>query len=167
MKREKQVRWITETALLFALVLVIQMLGFPQLVTGPLVNMALLLATIFQGIGSGVVIGFFTPWIAFSRGILPAPLAPMIPFIMMGNSLFVIVFGIFLTRRSFVWKIAGVFAGALAKYVLLSQAVTVLVRVPGPMAQAMQIPQLTTALLGGALALALEQLLRRTVVKGR
>ncbi|MEN3185141.1 MAG: ECF transporter S component [Atribacterota bacterium] len=167
MQREKEnrIRWITGTALLFALVLVIQMLGFPQLVTGPLVNMVLLLATIFQGIGSGVIIGFFTPWIAFSRGILPPPLAPMIPFIMVGNAVLVIIFGAFLTRRTFLWKIVGIIAGALVKYLLLSQAVTFLVKVPGPVAQAMQIPQLVTALLGGTLALGLEQVLRRTLVQ--
>ncbi|MGC8777986.1 MAG: ECF transporter S component [Candidatus Caldatribacteriaceae bacterium] len=163
--QKRPIRWITRTALLFALVIVIQMLGMPQLVTGPLVNMVLFLATCFEGMGSGLLIGFFTPWVAFSRGILPPPLAPMIPFIMIGNALLVIIFGIFRSKRHVIWEVAGIILSALAKYLFLSQAVTFLVRVPGPVAQAMQIPQLITALLGGVLAMALEKVLRRTLIR--
>ena len=162
-KESRQIRWVTRTALLFALVIVIQMLGMPQLVTGPLVNMVLFLATFLEGIGSGVVIGFFTPWVAFSRGILPSPLAPMIPFIMIGNALLVVIFGIFRTKPGVTREIAGIVVSALAKYLFLSQSVNFLVEIPGPVAKAMQVPQLVTALLGGALAFVLEKLLRRTM----
>jgi len=160
-KESRQIRWVTRTALLFALVIVIQMLGMPQLVTGPLVNMVLFLATFLEGIGSGVVIGFFTPWVAFSRGILPSP--PMIPFIMIGNALLVVIFGIFRTKPGVTREIAGIVVSALAKYLFLSQSVNFLVEIPGPVAKAMQVPQLVTALLGGALAFVLEKLLRRTM----
>lgn len=163
--QSRRLRWVTRTALLFALVIVIQMLGMPQLVTGPLVNMVLFLATFFEGMGSGVVIGFFTPWVAFSRGILPPPLAPMIPFIMMGNALLVVVFSIFRSRRGMVWEITGIVVSALAKYLVLSQSVTFLVQVPPPIAKAMQLPQLLTALLGGVLFLAVEKILFRVTMK--
>lgn len=92
-------RWLVRTALLFALTLVIQMLGLPQFFTGPLVNAFLLLAALLNGIWSGVIIGLFTPWIAFARGILAPPLGPMIPFIMAGNAILVIVFSLVAGKR--------------------------------------------------------------------
>ncbi len=147
-------RWLVRTALLFALTLVIQMLGLPQFFTGPLVNAFLLLAALLNGIWSGVIIGLFTPWIAFARGILAPPLGPMIPFIMAGNAILVIVFSLVAGKRENLRReITGIILGSFLKYLLLSQAVAWVVQVPPPVAKAMQTPQLFTALAGGAIAL--------------
>jgi hypothetical protein len=158
------IRWISRTAILFALTLVIQMIGLPQFFTGPLVNAFLLLATLTVGVSSGIVIGLFTPWIAFSRGILPAPLGPMIPFIMMGNAVLVIVFYLITMKKkeNIGFSVLGIVAGSIAKYLILSQSVALIVSVPPPVAKAMQVPQLLTALAGGVIALIVEQALRRT-----
>jgi len=147
-------RWLVRTALLFALTLVIQMLGFPQFFTGPLVNAFLLLAALLNGIWSGVIIGLFTPWMAFARGILAPPLGPMIPFIMAGNAILVIAFSLVAGKRENLRReITGIILGSFLKYLLLSQAVAWVVQVPPPVAKAMQTPQLFTALAGGAIAL--------------
>ncbi|MGI6286146.1 hypothetical protein SEF58_10075 [Neomoorella humiferrea] len=50
--------------------------------TGPLVNAILFLATLTVSIGSGVVIGALTPWIALMRGIVPPLAQPVTPFIL-------------------------------------------------------------------------------------
>jgi uncharacterized membrane protein YeaQ/YmgE (transglycosylase-associated protein family) len=144
-------RWLTRTAILLALTVVVQMFGWPQLVTGPLVNAMLLLACIFVGPSSSVVIGLATPLVAFSRGILKAPLAPMIPFIMVGNAIYVVLFS--LLRRKSKGEIVGVVAGSLAKFLVLALAVQLFTQLPPPVAKAMQWPQLLTALIGGAVAL--------------
>lgn len=162
----KSIRFVTQTAVLFALTLVVQMLGLPQMVTGPLVNAMLLLATIFVGVGSGVCIGLFTPWVALVRGILPPPLAPLVPFIMLGNGAFVVIFGLFRRKKTLAFDIAGVVLGALAKYLILSQAVRSLVSLPPQVARMMQTPQLVTALFGGAIALSLARALRRVHLGG-
>lgn len=161
MEKRTSLRIVTRTAVLFALTLAVQMLGFPQMVTGPLVNACLLLAAIFAGVISGVVIGLFTPWVALLRGILPPVLGPMVPFIMMGNGALVIIFGLLRRKRGLPFEIAGVILGAFVKYLLLSQAVRTFVKVPPAVAQAMQLPQLVNALLGGALALVLAQAVQR------
>ncbi|MGI6486166.1 MAG: hypothetical protein ACOX15_07705 [Tepidanaerobacteraceae bacterium] len=72
-------RWITRTAILLAITLAFQMLGFPQVVTGPAVNGMLLISGTYVGGIGAVIIGLLTPFIAFMRGILAPPLAPMIP----------------------------------------------------------------------------------------
>ncbi|HAX97981.1 MAG TPA: ECF transporter S component [Candidatus Atribacteria bacterium] len=161
---QSMIRWVSRTAVLFALTLVIQLLGLPQFITGPLVNAFLLLATMMVGVSSGMVIGLFTPWVAFSRGILPAPMGPMIPFIMLGNVTLVIVFFLITTRRenNLGFLGLGIVIGAIAKYLVLSQSVAFLVSVPPPVAKMMQFPQLITALIGGVVAIVIKQALVRT-----
>ena len=80
------VKWLARTAILLALTLAFQMIGLPQPVTGPAVNAMLLISGTYVGALGGIIIGLLTPLIAFARGILPPPLAPMIPFIMLGNA---------------------------------------------------------------------------------
>lgn len=140
--------------MLLALTLTVQFLGLPQWFTGPLVNAFLLLASSLVGMGSGVVIGLLTPWIALLRGILPPPLAPVVPFIMLGNALLVIIFSLITRKKEVPWlNVLALSLAAFGKYLLLSQAVRYLVEVPPRVAQAMQIPQLLTALAGGVIAL--------------
>ncbi len=156
--------WLTRTAVLLALTLAVQFLGLPQWFTGPLVNAFLLLASLLVGMGSGVVIGLLTPWIALLRGILPPPLAPMVPFIMLGNALLVIIFSLITRKREVLWlNVLALVLAASGKYLLLSQAVRYLVEVPPRVAQAMQIPQLLTALAGGAIALLIGKAVKRAL----
>lgn len=140
--------WMARTALLLAFTIALQMVGLPQPVTGPAVNAMLLLASCLVSPAAGVVVGMFTPVIALYRGILPPPLAPMVPFISLGNVVFVMAFS-WLHRRQ---KFAAVLLASTAKFLVLSAAVRTLVSVPEPIAYAMGVPQLVTALAGGTMA---------------
>ena len=92
MRQKTNIRWLTRTAILLAIALVFQMGGFPQFITGPMVNTVLYLAAMVVGWQGGVLIGIFTPVIAAMRGILPPPLTPLIPFIALGNGALVALF---------------------------------------------------------------------------
>lgn len=160
------VRFLTRTAILLALTLAVQMMGFPQFITGPGVNAMLMLSAIYVGPVGGVAIGALTPWIAFMRGILPPPLGPAIPFIMLGNASIVIVF--WLMRRvlssNMVGSVVGVIVGSIAKYFVIAAAVQFLLDLPpGPSAKLLQISQLFTALIGGIIAIIIERVLQRNV----
>ncbi|ADL13746.1 ECF transporter S component [Acetohalobium arabaticum] len=151
----KYTEWLTRTGLLLALTLVIQMLGFPPFVTGPLVNMMLFTTVHLVGWLGASLVGGVTPWIALMRGILPPPLAPMIPFIIAGNIILVSVYYFMLGRNNYL----GIGLAALLKFAVLSSGVRFLVELPPKIAQLMQVPQLLTALAGGFLALILVRLL--------
>lgn len=155
-----KVRYLTRTALLLALTLVAQMMGLPQPITGPLVNMFLFLAVLLIGMGGGSVIGALTPWIALSRGILLPPLAPMVPFIAASNIALVLCFG--LLRK--VNKYMALLIAAIVKFLILVAGVRFFVQVPAKAAQALQMPQLITALIGGVVALIFYQLLVKAKV---
>ncbi len=160
-------RWLTRTALLLAITLAFQMLGLPQAITGPAVNAMLLISGTYVGGLGAVIIGLLTPWIAFLRGILPPPLAPMIPFIMLGNAIFVIAYVI--TRgklgKGYAGSGIGLIVGAIAKFLILSSAVRLIVSVPPSVAKAMQVPQLYTAVLGGVIAVIVEKALYAAINK--
>lgn len=153
-------RWLTRTALLLALTVILQMFGWPQLVTGPLVNAMLLLTATFVDPLSGVVVGLLSPWIAFLRGILAAPLAPMIPFIMLGNACYVLIYS-WLKGKN--WsRLLGLVTASVVKFLILGIAVRFVTKLPPPVTKAMQWPQLITALIGGLIAIAVTQLIPQT-----
>ena len=158
----KDVRVLTRTAILLAVALIFQLGGFHQFVTGPVVNAVLFLAALIVGMWPGVIIGVFTPVIAFLTGILPPALSPMIPFIALGNALLVIVF--FLLQDKSV--IAGIVGGAILKFVFLAAAVRLLVDVPEALATMMTFPQLFTALGGGIVALLVYKALQAADIEG-
>jgi len=146
--------WLSRTAILLAATLTLQLAGFPQLITGPAVNAMLLIASLTAGPASGVVIGLLTPALALFRGILPPPLAPLLPFIALANAALVLIFTALVPLNRWMALVVA----SLAKFVLLSCAVRFLT-VPPPVAAMMQVPQLITALTGGAAAISAHSLL--------
>ncbi|MHB0858038.1 MAG: ECF transporter S component [Anaerolineae bacterium] len=143
--------------------LLIPNLGLPQWITGALVNALLLLSVDALGLSQTLVIGMVTPLAAALRGVLPLPLMVMIPFIALGNALFVSLYSA--VRPANRWLALAV--GALAKFALLYGAVTVLVahplrlvlagasqpvNIPATILHMMSWPQLATALAGGLIA---------------
>jgi len=147
------VRFLTRTAIFLALTLALQGFRLPTFLTGPFVNLLLALAVIWVGTASGVIIGLLTPWAALLLGILPAPLAPAIPFIMIGNALY--SFSIGLLHRHFPTKpgqAAGVVAGSVAKFLVIAGAATYVLTLPPPITGVLLLPQLYNALIGGLLA---------------
>ena len=159
--QQANIRWISRTALLLAIALVFQMGGFPQLVTGPLVNTVLYVAAMIVGWQGGILIGIFTPVIASLRGILPPPLTPLIPFIALGNALLVFLF-FWLKNKN---RIIGIIVASMVKFLLLTNAVKFLVQVPPSIANMMSFPQLVNALIGGIIALLIMQVLKKANIE--
>lgn len=159
-KKFKSTIFWTRTAILLALALIFQMGGFPQPITGPVINAILFLSVFLVGPAAGISIGILTPIMAFIRGILPPPLGPLIPFIAIGNSFLVLVYAItskvlqVKIEQVFTWRrILAMVIAAIIKFLILAGAVTFLVEIPPPIAQMMTLPQLYTALVGALIAL--------------
>ncbi|MDW7649722.1 MAG: ECF transporter S component [Bacillota bacterium] len=144
-------RILTRTAVLLALTIAVQYLGFPPPLMGPLVNFMLAVSAVLVGPAAGVFIGSVTPWIALLIGILPVPLAPAVPFIMVGNAVYCLLIGIL--AKNLVFRSIGVVLGSLAKYAVISGAAAYVLTLPSALAQALLLPQLVNALLGGLVAL--------------
>ena len=151
---------LTRLALLLALTLSVQFLRLPTPVTGPLVNLMLILSTAVIGTAGGVSIGLLTPWAALLLGIIAPVLTPAIPFIMLGNAIYCFCYGALAGKiKGGSW--IGIILGAALKFAVIAGAARYLLTLPPPAAGALLLPQLSSALIGGGAALPLARYLRR------
>lgn len=171
---ESNIKNLIKTSLLLSAGIAFQVTGrnIPQInqfLVGPVINCILILTVIICGRWWAVAAGLLTPVLALFVGQLSAPLAPFIPFIMIGNAIFIFIFSIFKERKIF-YRSVGIIIGAVMKYAFLALAATKLIKIIGinfpakvakALAASMGIPQLITALAGGALALMFITILSR------
>lgn len=176
----RKVLWITETAIMLALLVVLQWLTKPlgQLVTGSCVNAVLAIAVLFVGMSSGITVALISPICAFLFGIAPQVLT--VPAIMIGNAAFVVALRMAGGGSKVFWKNVTAWLGAaLCKFALLYVIVKYVIcgiLAEGLMAQGLlkapmltALPatfgamQLVTALLGGAVALLIVPVLKKAL----
>ncbi|MDZ7721579.1 MAG: ECF transporter S component [candidate division KSB1 bacterium] len=163
-------RKLTRIVVLLTLTLIIQLFGLPQLITGPLINMMLLITALILDPLSGILLGMLTPLVALFRGQLPPLLAPMVPFIIVGNAIWVGVFALIRpsVNRNLLSSVRtwiALLTAALLKTLWLFATARFLLplllgkHLPDALIAAMSFPQFITAVAGGAFALALYNLL--------
>ena len=179
----KKIRWITETAVMLALLVSLQALTKPmgQLVTGSCVNAVLAVSALVGGLSSGLTVALISPVLAFLLGIAPQILT--VPAIMVGNTVYVILLSLLadksgknIVKQGIAWVTAAAakFASLYAIVVwlicgVLSESLLSAGVMKAPMLQALPAtfswPQLFTALIGGAVALAIVPVLRKALHK--
>ena len=179
----KKIRWITETAIMLALLVCLQALTKPmgQLVTGSCVNTVLAISALVGGLSSGLVVALISPVLAFLLGIAPQILT--VPAIVVGNSVFVILLSLLADKsgKKIVKQVIAWIVAAAAKFAALYAIVVLLIcgvlsesllasgALKAPMLKALPAtfswPQLFTALIGGAVALAITPVLRKALKK--
>jgi hypothetical protein len=167
----KNIRFITRTAIILALTIVFQTLGrfIPlgqnsQFVVGPLVNACLVIATGVVGLGAGALIAIISPFGAILTG-AAVPLA-LAPFIALGNFVLVLFFYLLFKKNI----VAGVITGSVIKFAVLLASINIFVEImgiPGKKAEvllwAFSWPQLITALVGGFIALGVIAALKKNI----
>ena len=175
----KKIYWITETAIMLALLITLQALtkGFGQLVTGSFVNGILAVTTLIVGLSSGITVAIISPVLAYLFGIAPQILT--VPAIMIGNTVYVILLYVLADHKSYInfRKILAWLVAAFAKFATLYLIVAKLIcgvladsllasgSLKPPMLNVLPAtfswPQLFTALIGGAVALSIVPVLRK------
>jgi len=119
-----------------------------QMITGPIVNATLFLSTIYLGSQAGIMVGLIPSIISLSVGLLPLALTPMVPFIMVSNAILILTFS-YLKNKNF-WL--AMVTASIFKFAFLY---TISFHIAQKLAFMMGIPQLVTALSGGAIAFAI------------
>lgn len=176
----KKIRWITETAVMLALLVSLQALLKPlgQLVTGSFVNAVLAVTTLVASLSGAVTVAIISPVLAYLLGIAPQILT--VPAIMVGNAVFVILLH-FITGKGWVRSLAAWLSAAFAKFATLYAIVVWLIcgvfsesllasgALKAPMLKVLPAtfswPQLFTALIGGGIALLIAPILRKALRK--
>lgn len=133
-----------------------------QLVSGIVVNAVLILAVCLYGAREGLILALVPSSVALAVGLLPPVLAPMVPFIIIGNAILVLAVD-FLRKLDF-W--AGALVGAVLKFAFLASTSSVVIgllvnnRPAAKVAAMMSTPQLVTALGGAIVAFGVIRLVR-------
>ena len=180
---KKKILWITETAVMLALLVTLQALTKPmgQLVTGSCVNAVLAVTVLVAGLSSGITVALISPVLAYLLGIAPQILT--VPAIMVGNCVYVVLLYFIAGKDSkqIVRQVIAWLAAAAAKFAALYAIVVWLIcgvfskgllesgMLKAPMLKALPAtfswPQLFTALIGGAVALVIVPVLRKALHK--
>ena len=141
-------------AILLALLIVLPGFVHNQWITGPVVNAALIMAAVCVGPMEAVVLGMMPSTVALSSGLLPLPLAPMLPFIMIGNAVLIVSFQ-YLAFKNYTLRLV---VAAFCKFVFLNFSLIVLTKglidsnLIAKVGVMMSWPQFVTAVIGGAIA---------------
>lgn len=170
---KKRILWITETAVMLALLIVLQWATKPlgQIVTGSCVNAVLAAAVLLGGLWCGVTVALVSPFCAFLLGIGPQLIA-IIPAIALGNAVLVAVLHFAYGKK--VWR--GVLAwigAATGKFIVLYLVVVQLLCRVLPLKQPQidtftamfSAPQLITALIGGGVVMLILPALKKALNK--
>ncbi len=140
-----------------------------QWATGPIVNAILVIALFLIGIRSAMVLALIPSIMALAGGLIPAALAPAVPFIMISNIVFILVIDWFYNnlKDEFKGYWIGVIAAATIKFIFLFSSVTFITplmiksELALKVAQMMSWPQFATALTGGMIAWGVLKWLKR------
>lgn len=189
----RKVRWITQTAVMLALLICLQWIGSfipvqltKQLITGTFVNCVLAVTVLLVGMSSGITVAVISPVCAFLLGIAPNFIT-VLP-IMLGNVCYVALLRLLVGNTGKpVWRQpAGLIAAATIKFAVLYILVVKVicgvasnaligkklgqtVLLAPPMLKMLPTmfawPQLVTAVLGGAVAFLIWPTLRKVLQK--
>ncbi len=149
-------------ALLIGVAIVAPVLFKQQIIAGTIVNAALILGVTFLGTRDGLIISLVPSSFALASGLLTPVLAPMIPFIIVGNSILVLAFA-YLSKFNY-W--VGAVVGSVLKFAFLFGTSSVVIgllinkEVAPAVAQMMSWTQLFTALAGSILAFGVIKLVK-------
>ncbi len=139
---------------LLAVIIFLPSIIHQQFITGPLVNASLLLASFLLGPSAAIFLGLIPSTVALARGLLPMALAAMVPFIMISNSLYILVFDRLYKRTN----LGAIAAASVLKFFFLFTishkilAVLLPAKLVPKIILMMSWPQLATALAGGLIA---------------
>lgn len=165
MNLRKRTLWLTRTAVLLAVLIVLQWTTKPlgQIVTGSCVNGVLAIAALCAGLPSALCVAVLSPILAFLLGIGPA-FFPLTPVIAAGNCVYVLIIWALAGKASakIPAMVLGAAVAACAKaavlYLLVVQVVCRFASLAPKQVETFttmfSLPQLTTALIGGAVAVA-------------
>lgn len=140
-----------------------------QWITGPVVNALLILILFIVGIRAALLMSLVPSVMALAGGLLPAVLAPVVPFIMISNVIFVLSIDYFYrsAKNQMVGFWVGVGLGGLLKFLFIWFNANLMIslilkkELAAAVINMVSWPQFATALAGGVIAFAILKGLKR------
>jgi hypothetical protein len=153
----------TEFVLVLGLLAIAMFLPFIihlQWITGPIINAILILVLFLGGLRLALLVSFIPSFMALSGGLLPFVLAPVVPFIILSNILYLTVINYFyhIIRKEHAAFIISIIIASIFKFLFLLSTTSIMTKLVlkqslvSKIALIMSWPQLFTALSGGLIA---------------
>lgn len=171
-------KYLTLNALLIALAIAVQLVGrsipaISQGFVGPFINAILIISLLFTNLKYASMVAIITPITALLTAQLNPAMGFFVPFICIGNVIFVVIFSIINVGEN-PWLSNGIklVIAAACKYLFLSLSATKVIiwlnlgvspKILEKLAIAMGLPQLYTALVGGIIGIFLYKLIKPRV----
>jgi hypothetical protein len=169
-----QNRELTLAVIFSGLIFFVPALVHQQFLVGPIVNALLILSLLNLGKSRAFFLALIPSSVALANGLLPLALAPMVPFIMISNCLYIATFAKFYQSETSLTKnLPAVFLAALVKSLflfLLAKLVMeglLIAPLSTRIASMMSWPQLWTATVGGVLAILIQKNLEKNYAARR
>lgn len=128
-----------------------------QIITGTLINMSLILATFLIGPYVAVILGLMPSSFALLSGLLPFPLASIVPFIIISNIILIFTY-YYLGKKMFIFSI---FTAGFLKFAFLSTSTYFILSIimknkqlTATVSNMFGFTQILTAIIGGVIAYA-------------
>jgi len=154
---KKELTWFLTLA---SLAILIPVFIHVQWIAGPMVNAIFVVTLFLLGVKRALAIAIVPSLIALSSGTLPAMLAPAVPFIVMGNMIYILsinyIYANFSNKEKGYWQ--GIFLGSGLKFAFLFLSSGFIIKiftsetVAVKIGQMMTWTQFMTALMGGMIA---------------
>ena len=103
-QNKNRIRNITLNGIMLAVIVALQVVNLPNLLTGVIVNSILVFVSIYIGLKSAFVLCLLSPFCGFITGHVPILMYPVLPMIALGNLLLVIVLSK-LAKRSLILRL--------------------------------------------------------------
>ncbi len=148
-----KVKMLAQFASLLAIAVILP-LFHQQWLTGPLVNAILFIAVVLLGSQNAIIMGLLPSTIALAAGLLPAVLAPMVPFIIISNTIMIVAFDKAKDKNFWV----GIVGASVLKFIFLWSTSYLVIHlllkkeIAAKVSAMMSWPQLVTAIAGGVIA---------------
>ncbi len=179
MKNRNKILWITETAVMLALLVAVQGITSGlgnQFITGSCVNLILATTALVVGLWGGAVVAAVSPFMAFLFNIGPK-FVQLLPVIAVGNLVLVLVLSLIASKgkQALVSGIIAWLAAAVAKFATLYLLMVKLLvpalvgngtipqKASAVLSAQFSWPQLVTALIGGGIAMLIVPVLKKAL----
>lgn len=154
------VKTLSQFIVLASLVMFVPFFIHLQWLTGPMVNAVLIITLFVVGVRSALVLCMVPSMMALAGGLIPAIIAPAIPFIMLSNAILVLTVDYFYNniQNNIKGFSIGVLTGAFLKFGFLFLSINIVAdllikqELATKIAQLFSFTQFLTAVSGGAIA---------------
>lgn len=98
-EKRLKIKHLALNGVMLAIILALQMINMPNIITGIIVNAVFIFVTIYAGINYSFILCILSPLVGIVTGHVIAPMYPVLPVIALGNIALVVLYNKFKSKK--------------------------------------------------------------------